>query len=73
MFYPLEIVKTRSQIEGELTSNKIKYTYNLTNIGRIMKAEGFKGMYRGYSISIICIPVFNTIYFPIYSEFKKFV
>jgi hypothetical protein len=27
-------------------------------------------MYRGFSISLVCIPVFNTIYFPIYGEIK---
>ena len=34
------------------------------------KNEGFKGMYRGYSVSIFCIPIFNTIYFPIYEHIK---
>lgn len=29
-------------------------------------------MYRGYSISIICIPIFNTIYFPIYDITKNY-
>ena len=28
-------------------------------------------MYRGYSVSIFCIPVFNTIYFPLYEYTKK--
>jgi solute carrier family 25 folate transporter 32 len=27
-------------------------------------------MYRGYSVSLICIPLFNTLYFPLY-EFSK--
>ena len=28
-------------------------------------------MYRGYSVSIFCIPIFNTIYFPLYEYTKK--
>ena len=27
-------------------------------------------MYRGYSISIFCIPVFNALYFPLYEHTK---
>lgn len=28
-------------------------------------------MYRGYSVSIFCIPIFNTVYFPLYEFAKK--
>jgi solute carrier family 25 folate transporter 32 len=28
-------------------------------------------MYRGFSISLFCIPVFNTIYFPMYEHTKQ--
>ena len=28
-------------------------------------------MYRGYSVSIFCIPVFNTVYFPMYEYAKN--
>lgn len=53
-----------------MKSKKIKYGYNLFNIAQILRSEGIQGMYRGFSISIICIPIFNTIYFPIYGEMK---
>ena len=29
-----------------------------------------QGLYRGYSISVFCIPVFNTIFFPCYEMTK---
>ena len=38
-----------------------------------MQSEGIGGMYRGFSISLVCIPLFNTIYFPIYGEMKDFI
>lgn len=73
MFYPLEIIKTRSQIQAEIKNSRKRYAYNITNMGKMLRAEGFDGLYRGFSISIICIPVFNTIYFPIYGECKSLV
>lgn len=72
LLYPLEIVKTRSQIQGDVHESKAPLkTYNLRTIFQFLRAEGFKGMYRGYSVSIFCIPVFNTIYFPLYEYAKN--
>lgn len=48
-----------------------RYAYNIKNLFKIARSEGIEGLYRGFSISIICIPVFNTIYFPIYGECKS--
>ena len=45
----------------------------MRNMLTIFRAEGIGGMYRGFSISLVCIPVFNTIYFPIYGEVKDFM
>ena len=70
-FYPLEIIKTRSQIQGEIINSRKRYAYNIKNLAKIIQAEGIDSLYRGFSISIICIPVFNTIYFPIYGECKQ--
>jgi len=44
--------------------------YNLRSILKAVSQEGFQGMYRGFSISLFCIPVFNTIYFPMYEHTK---
>jgi hypothetical protein len=36
----------------------------------IVRTEGVKGLYRGYTISAICTPLFSTLYFPMYETFK---
>mmetsp|Transcript_5426 Transcript_5426/g.8403 ORF Transcript_5426/g.8403 Transcript_5426/m.8403 type:complete len:87 (+) Transcript_5426:209-469(+) len=30
-----------------------------------------RSMYRGFTISVFCIPLFNAIYFPVYEMLKK--
>jgi solute carrier family 25 folate transporter 32 len=50
-----------------------KDAYSLSRISGIYKNEGFKGMYRGLSISIVCIPLFHSLYFPLYEGAKEFL
>ena len=47
---------------------------------RIFHEEGIRGLYRGnlpnllllgYSVSVFCIPLFHTIYFPLYERVKQ--
>lgn len=45
----------------------------MRNIMTIVRTEGIGGMYRGFSISLMAIPIFNTIYFPIYGEIKDLI
>ena len=44
--------------------------YKLSNIVPILRSEGIPSLYRGFSISFFTIPVFNTLYFPIYEKIK---
>ena len=68
--YPFEVMKTRTQIIGDLKKSATKQTYELSQFFKILKSEGIKGMYRGFSLTVATVPVANTIYFPIY-EFTK--
>lgn len=65
--YPMEVIKTRIQIQGEIKKSR---NYKLSNIAAILRSEGLHSLYRGFSISLFTIPVFNTLYFPIYEKFK---
>eukprot|EP00355_Strombidium_rassoulzadegani_P002574 CAMPEP_0168610502 /NCGR_PEP_ID=MMETSP0449_2-20121227/1822_1 /TAXON_ID=1082188 /ORGANISM="Strombidium rassoulzadegani, Strain ras09" /LENGTH=161 /DNA_ID=CAMNT_0008650813 /DNA_START=190 /DNA_END=672 /DNA_ORIENTATION=- len=67
LLYPLEVHKTRSQLQGEINGQN---EYTLRGFMKSVRGEGFQAMYRGYSISVFCIPLFNTIYFPTYEFFK---
>lgn len=54
--------------------------YSSLSISHILQEEGFLGLYRGnfksyklflgYSVSVFCIPLFHTIYFPLYENTK---
>ena len=71
--FPLEVVKTRMQVQGNLTAKELINVkpFNLRSLLKIYTQEGVRGLYRGYSISIVCIPLFHTIYFPLYEHTKK--
>uniref|UniRef100_A0A6B2LBZ5 Uncharacterized protein n=1 Tax=Arcella intermedia TaxID=1963864 RepID=A0A6B2LBZ5_9EUKA len=49
VFHPIDVVKTRLQIQGEVASRayETKYTHILSSILSIHKYEGWKGVYRG--------------------------
>ena len=64
---PLDVMRVRYQVQGQF---KAKYKSYLHTMNKIMKEEGTRGFYRGYSIAVISIPLFNCIYFPLY-EFLK--
>ena len=68
LLYPLEVMKTRIQIQGAINA---KQSYSLRSIFNVAKNEGAVSLYRGFSISLVSIPVFNTIYFPIYELTKN--
>ena len=68
--YPLELLKTRCQIQGEIVNGATKTKYGLRTAFETCKQEGFKGMFRGYSVSLMCIPVYNALYFPVYEYIR---
>lgn len=63
VFAPLDVIKTRIQVKSNVPHT----------IQQIYKLEGIKGFYKGYSASAIIIPVFWSIYFPIYTHTKKYL
>lgn len=66
------------------------HSYNVLSLAKIIKEEGFRGLYRGklayhsflnesvwsvilgYTVSVFCIPLFHTIYFPLYEKTKSY-
>ena len=36
-----------------------------------MLTEGTRGLYRGYTVTAVCVPFFNMIYFPLYETIKN--
>ena len=68
LLFPLEVLKTRIQVQGGISNLNKKV--GLFDVREFYQKEGVKGLFRGYSISITLIPIFNTIYFPLYEVAK---
>lgn len=67
---PLDVLKTRLQIQMDKGVSSIKYTSILNSFKTIWREEGIKGMFRGYKATVICTPIFHSIYFPIYERLR---
>lgn len=81
--FPLEVIKTRMQIQVrtllclspassfQLQGGRGVNHFGLSSLLFVAKQEGLKGLYRGYSVTAFCSPMFNAMYFPMYEGFKK--
>ena len=60
-----------------------KSHYGLLSLRKVLHDEGYRGLYRGnyrqksislnvlgYTVSVFCIPLFHTLYFPLYERTK---
>ena len=51
--------------------NEVKYSnLMLSDFFKIWKEEGVRGLYKGWKATIIWIPLFHSIYFPIYEKLR---
>jgi solute carrier family 25 (mitochondrial folate transporter), member 32 len=53
-----------------IEKSKRKYTGFFNTLGTIFKEEGIKGLYKGYTISLLGLPIFQSIYFFTYQRAK---
>ena len=72
--FPLEVVKTRMQIQVrtllclspassfQLQGGRGVNHFGLSSLLLVAKQEGLKGLYRGYSVTAFCSPMFNPMY-----------
>ena len=44
--------------------------HNIFSLGEVFRNEGMRGLYRGYTVTAFCTPMFHTIYFPMYEKIK---
>jgi len=69
---PMDVIKERLQIEGQLKTGET-YGSSWSAVKRIVKTEGFRGMYRAYGIHQFVWAPFNGIYFTCYESAKLYV
>lgn len=66
---PLDVVKTRLQIQTHIGIKK--YSGLSGAFSTIWREEGVRGLYKGIEPSLITIPLFWAMYFPLYSKINS--
>lgn len=67
---PIEVLKTRMQVQHDKQYKVQMYNKIFNSFHKIWKQEGVAGMFKGYRAALICTPVFNSIYFPLYEKLR---
>jgi len=82
---PLDLIRTRMQVWGDIQQEQEMKRARQPNSGRngptksitpaeafrvILKKEGPKGMFRGLGATMVTVPLFWGVYFPLYDETK---
>ncbi|XVF84763.1 hypothetical protein PTKIN_Ptkin17bG0065200 [Pterospermum kingtungense] len=69
---PLDVIKTRLQVHGlpQSSQSGARGSVILTSLQNIIKNEGFKGLYRGLSPTIIALLPNWAVYFTLYEQLK---
>lgn len=75
--HPLDVARTMMNIMAQ-TSDQLRYRNLSETFRTIYIEEGWRGLYKGntswhvgFRTTIIAIPLFHCIYFPLYGHFKK--
>jgi solute carrier family 25 folate transporter 32 len=70
---PLDLIRVRMQVWGAVMDHKSRGTTNVIPIMMkdIWRREGFKGFFRGLGATLLTVPVFWGVYFPLYDDFKR--
>lgn len=70
--YPLDFVRTRLAVDvGKETSREFNGIIDCMT--KIVKSDGFYGLYRGFGISVLGIFCYRSLYFGMYDTGKEFL
>mmetsp|Transcript_1492 Transcript_1492/g.2073 ORF Transcript_1492/g.2073 Transcript_1492/m.2073 type:complete len:382 (-) Transcript_1492:17-1162(-) len=68
---PLDLIRTRSQVWGELTGNPAGMKNIPAMLQEIIAKEGWQGCFRGLGATLMTVPMFWAVYFPLYDDLKR--
>lgn len=61
---PIDVLKTRLQVQMDKPNLKEAYHRIPQAFVKMWRQEGIQGMFKGYRATVICTPIFHSIYFP---------
>ncbi|CAJ1953602.1 unnamed protein product [Cylindrotheca closterium] len=68
---PLDLMRTRMQVWGDMSSSFQGEKITPTQVFQeIYQKEGPKGMFRGLGATLVTVPLFWGVYFPLYDQLK---
>jgi solute carrier family 25 (mitochondrial folate transporter), member 32 len=67
---PLDLWRIRMQVWGDISSSQ---SSTKAAFQEILNKEGWKGMFRGLGATLVTVPLFWGVYFPLYDETKYYV
>eukprot|EP00252_Welwitschia_mirabilis_P006046 TRINITY_DN16742_c0_g1_i1.p1 TRINITY_DN16742_c0_g1~~TRINITY_DN16742_c0_g1_i1.p1 ORF type:complete len:374 (-),score=72.62 TRINITY_DN16742_c0_g1_i1:121-1242(-) len=72
---PLDVIKTRLQVHGLPKERRDgpRGSLIISGLQRIIKKEGFRGMYRGLSPTVLALLPNWAVYFTVYEQLKQLV
>lgn len=66
---PLDLMRTRMQVWREISSTDES---TRAAFQQILQKEGWRGMFRGLGATLVTVPLFWGVYFPLYDETKYY-
>lgn len=69
VLHGMDTLKTRMQ--GQLTTNSIKYSGIQASFKTILKEEGFRGLYGGLGVALVGSFASTLVYFATYEGLKR--
>ncbi|KAJ1487977.1 mitochondrial carrier domain-containing protein [Baffinella frigidus] len=70
LFVPIDLVKERLQVQASL-QGAASYKGSVHAIRTVIRAEGVRGIYRGYLATLASFGPFSGLYFLFYEEIKR--
>ena len=73
LFVPIDVVKERMQTQYAISNNRVSQNYrgSFDAVASILRADGIRGIYRGYGATVLSFGPFSALYFMFYEQFKS--
>lgn len=68
---PFDIVRQRLQIQDTLAHGSVRYTGTIDVFRKIVRTEGLRSLFAGYSVTLMRDAPFAAIYFLSYESMKE--